>query len=127
MRNFLLGQHESRGKTFAEVERAGGDARKEPCERPIQLRRARKPAESAVARSWCSRSWCFSPTGRPGGRCPHGEEADAKQALSNLEGGGVDGAGFTQQLEEVKRLVLEHARLRRSGGLPGPSPVTDPS
>ena len=105
--DFLLAQHREAEQLFAELERAGAEARKEPFERLVRLLAVHETAEEEVVYPAVRAS---VDEGDRLADARTAEEAEAKQALANLEATGPDGPEFPQQLETVKRLVLEHAR-----------------
>ena len=105
--DFLLSQHREAEQLFAELGAAGGEARKEAFERLVRLLAVHETAEEEVVYPAVRAS---VDDGDRLADVRTAEEAEAKQALANLEETGPEGAEFPQQLETVKRLVLEHAR-----------------
>ncbi len=103
---FLLGQHREVEQLFAQLERADGDARKEPFDRLVQLLAVHETAEEEVVYPAVRTS---VDDGDRLADARTAEESEAKKALSDLESTGVDGAEFPEKLQAVKGIVLTHA------------------
>ncbi len=104
---FLLEQHRQAERLFGEVERASGEARREPFEQLVQLLAAHETAEEEVVYPAIRSS---VPDGDRLADARTAEESEAKEALSELEKIGVDSPDFDTKLAAFQQLVDTHAQ-----------------
>ncbi|HEX2064817.1 MAG TPA: hemerythrin domain-containing protein, partial [Acidimicrobiales bacterium] len=106
-----------------EVERATGEARREPFEQLIRLLAGHETAEEEIVYPAIRSA---VPDGDRLADARTAEESEAKSALSDLESTDITGDEFASQLRACRDLVLRHARKRGAGDLPPSAAVPDP-
>ena len=103
---FLLRQHQEVRQLFTQLGQGGGEARREPFQRLVQLLAVHETAEEEVVYPVVRSS---VPDGGRLADARTSEEDEAKKALSELEQIDVTAPEFDQKLEDFPRMVTEHA------------------
>ncbi len=112
--DLLIAQHQEVKQLFAELGQQSA-GREETFQRLVRLLAVHETAEEEVVYP------ALRSTGSYGERVAEArksEEAEAKQALSDLEKLGVDGEGFDDQLHAFRIAVLDHASREESEVFP---------
>lgn len=112
--DLLIAQHHEVKQLFAELGQQSA-GREETFQRLVRLLAVHETAEEEVVYP------ALRSTGSYGERVAEArksEEAEAKQALSDLEKLGVDGEGFDDQLHAFRIAVLDHASREESEVFP---------
>ncbi len=104
---FLLGQHREVERLFGELRQASGEGRRHAFEHLVRLLAVHETAEEEVVYPALRQA---ADDGDAVADARTSEESEAKDALSELEKIGPDGAEFPAKLQAFEQLVLTHAR-----------------
>lgn len=114
--DLLLEQHEQVRQLFSQVEQATGGARRDAFEQLVRLLAVHETAEEEVVYPAVRK---MVDDGDDLADARTAEEDEAKTALSELEGLGVDHPEFGSKLGQVKQIVLTHAENEEREVFPG--------